>query len=109
MADEKAEKTLEELILEYEAKARGATKVVVELGIPFTSSGAPKTSITLRRPTVGDARRAAKHAPDDEGRSVYLAALLSGESPEDIEKIDIADFEIVQAVIIGFRAQRVAR
>jgi hypothetical protein len=106
MADEK---THEELVLEYEEKARGATRMTVELGTPFMSSGTPKTAITLRRPTVGDARRAAKHAPDDEGRSVYLASLLSNEAPEDIEKIDIADFDLVQAVIVGFRQQRVAR
>jgi hypothetical protein len=96
----------EELVKSYEEKARGARRVTVDLSVPIRVNGVEVSEITLRRPTVGDIRRA--NADHDSGH-IALVAALADVAPKDLDTMDAADFDCVEAVVLGFRGQRVAR
>ena len=103
------EKEHREAVKAYRQKALGAKSVTVELSTPIKVNGLETRSITLRRPTVGDLRRANAMPGTDNDKEVALTAALAEMSPEDLDQIDVADFDCVEAVVLGFRRQRVAR
>jgi hypothetical protein len=101
--------THDELVTHYEERARGQRTITVELAVPIKVNGAEKTEITVRRPTVGDIRRAHASRKDPIDQELWLVAHLCDLAPGDIDQVDKADYDLLEAVIAGFRKQRVAR
>lgn len=81
----------------------------ITLATPFkrASDGVVVSEISLRRPTVKDARRAnAAAGSDDFARSVHLIAAIADLSPADVEAMDLADFNEVLAQTESFAKPR---
>lgn len=75
----------------------GADSITVRLKRPVDLNGVKQNQITLRVPTVGDMRAAAKqHKDDKEAQEITLFASLAGCAPADIERLAIADYGRVQ-------------
>ena len=81
--------------------------VTVRLDYPATFDGVTRDSITLRRPKVRDMRSAAKVAPgDDDGQELALFAALAEVAPNDLEDMDLGDYNRLQDAYFRFRAPR---
>ncbi|CAM2177595.1 hypothetical protein WT01_26675 [Burkholderia cepacia] len=84
-------------------------KVTVKLNYPIKLNGVECDSFTLRRPKVRDMRGAQKLAPNDaEQQELILFATLADVGPDDIEEMDMADYERVQDAYYSFRSVRQA-
>ncbi|WP_455020140.1 phage tail assembly protein [Kingella denitrificans] len=59
------------------------------------ATGQELTSITLRRPCVGDLRAVAQFGSDVE-QEIALFSRLAGLVPEDIDLLDFADYQAIQ-------------
>ncbi|MGY4832026.1 phage tail assembly protein [Burkholderia arboris] len=82
-------------------------KVTVKLNYPIKLNGVECDSFTLRRPKVRDMRGAQKLAPNDaEQQELILFATLADVGPDDIEEMDMADYERVQDAFYSFRSVR---
>ncbi len=104
------EKDHRELCERLRKDALGARSITVQLAVPITdSSGAEVRHVTVRRPTVGDIRRSNAAGSGPVERESALTAALCELAPQDLDKIDAADYDCIEAVILGFRGQRVAR
>lgn len=74
----------------------------LELKYAFTSaSGTRITKLTLRRPKVKDLKAAARHGSSAEDREIGLFAILSGLVPEDLQEMDLLDYERLQDAFRG--------
>ena len=74
-----------------------ADGIGIKLARPTELNGVKQNRITLRIPTIGDLRAAAKHAKDDkEAQEIFLFASLGECSPSDIEKLSVKDYNRVQ-------------
>ncbi|ALX11460.1 hypothetical protein P350_07825 [Burkholderia cepacia JBK9] len=79
-------------------------KVTVKLNYPIKLNGVECDNFTLRRPKVRDMRGAQKLAPNDaEQQELILFATLADVGPDDIEEMDMADYERVQDAYYSFR------
>lgn len=75
----------------------GAEFTTVTLSRATAMNGIKKDKVTLRIPTVGDLRAAAKHSKDDkEELEIFLFASLAECSPADIEGLSVRDYKRVQ-------------
>jgi hypothetical protein len=74
----------------------------ITLKFPITANGKVLSEVALRRPTVADRLASQKAASDDAEREVYLTALLTGLAPEDVHKMDLADYLRISAEVEGF-------
>lgn len=82
-------------------------KVTIKLDYPIKLNGVECDSFTLRRPKVRDMRGAQKLAPNDtEQQELILFATLADVAPDDIEAMDMADYERVQDAYYSFRSVR---
>ncbi|HWL51359.1 MAG TPA: phage tail assembly protein [Chthoniobacteraceae bacterium] len=82
-----------------------SNKNTINLEYPIDVDGAKLKSITLRRPSVGDMRAAKKAGDGDDEVEIILFANLAGLTPDDIGKLDLADYQKVQEVFRGFLGQ----
>ncbi|MEW6340303.1 MAG: phage tail assembly protein [Paraburkholderia sp.] len=81
--------------------------VTVRLDYPATFDGVTRDSITLRRPRVRDQRAAQKLYPDDPaGQELALFAALAEVAPNDLEGMDLGDYNRLQDAYFRFRAPR---
>ncbi|AOJ38228.1 hypothetical protein WJ23_10205 [Burkholderia lata] len=82
-------------------------KVTVPLVYPIKLNGVECDKFTMRRPKVRDMRGAQKLAPNDtEQQELILFATLAEVAPDDIEEMDMADYERVQDAYYSFRSVR---
>ncbi|WP_255631588.1 phage tail assembly protein [Caballeronia sp. dw_19] len=78
--------------------------VTVPLDFPTKFDGIARDSLTLRRPKVRDMRAAAKVSPgDDDGQELALFAALAEVAPNDLEDMDLADYNRLQDAYFRFR------
>ena len=81
--------------------------VTVRLDYPATFDGVTRDSITLRRPKVRDQRAAQKLYPEDPaGQELALFAALAEVAPNDLEDMDLGDYNRLQDAYFRFRAPR---
>lgn len=79
-----------------------STKETIKLTYPIEVDGVAIESIALRRPCVRDMLIAEKGSEGTGTSEVTLFANLSDNTPEAIEKLDLADYAKVQKVYKGF-------
>ena len=83
---------------------RPVMTVTVPLDFPTKFDGVERDHLTLRRPKVRDMRSAAKVAPgDDDGQELALFATLAEVAPNDLEDMDLADYNRLQDAYFRFR------
>ena len=70
----------------------------ITLQYPIDTNGAPTSTLTLRRPTVGDLLSSSQGRSDKEAE-VHLLADLCGISPDDVKHLDLADYFLLQAAL----------
>lgn len=81
--------------------------VTVKLDYPVKFDGVMRDSITLRRPKVRDQRAAQKLYPDDvAGQELALFAALAEVAPNDLEDMDLGDYDRLQDAYFRFRTPR---
>lgn len=69
----------------------------ITLDYPITKGdGSKVSSLTMRRATVKDLRRAKDFGPDQVDQELGLMAKLVGLIPEDFDLVDAADFDKIQ-------------
>ena len=73
----------------------------ITLQYPVTVDGEDITELTLRRPKVGDLKRAEKHKDNFE-KSIRIIADLAEVSLKVVEELDAADFAVVSAKVGEF-------
>lgn len=74
----------------------------IKLDHPITANGATVSELRMRRPKVRDMRRARKGNADDADQEVRLFADLCEVSPDDIDALDLADYDKLQEAFRGF-------
>ncbi|TKC83827.1 phage tail assembly protein [Trinickia terrae] len=81
----------------------------VKLKYPVAFDGVVRDELVMRRPKVRDMRGASKQAQgDDELREIVLFAALAGVAPDDIEAMDMVDYDAMQRAYESFRSARPA-
>jgi hypothetical protein len=76
-------------------------KKTIDLKYPIDVGGASVSTLTLRRPKVGDIERTDK-ADGPVGKSVILLSDLAELTPEEVRSIDAADYGQVMRELEGF-------
>lgn len=77
--------------------AVGADGATITLSRASSMNGIRQNKVTLRIPTVGDLRAAARHSKDDkEEQEIFLFASLAECAPADIEGLSMRDYNRVQ-------------
>jgi hypothetical protein len=85
----------------------GTNTVTVPLAFPVSFDGVVRDRLTMRRPKVRDQRAAQKLFPDDPaGQELALFAALAEVSPNDLEDLDLSDYDRLQDTFFRFRAAR---
>lgn len=75
----------------------GPESITVRLSRLTVLNGIKQDKITLRIPTIGDLRMAAKRAPEDkEEQEIYLFASLAECGPDDIQRLPVLDYNRLQ-------------
>ena len=76
----------------------------MELKYPIKSKdGSTITDITIkRRPKVRDLYRVREHSDNEARQAAFLVAILSDNTPEDIEEMDAADFAAISKEVTSF-------
>ncbi|KVL94519.1 phage tail assembly protein [Burkholderia stagnalis] len=81
----------------------------IKLLYPVKFDGVIRDELVMRRPKVRDVRTASKQAGDDEEQQeIILFALLADVAPDDMEAMDMADYEAMQRAYSSFRSARPA-
>lgn len=88
--------------------AIGKREVDIELSCPIKVSGHIRNKLTMRRPTVGDSIEMQKKKGNDAEQERWLVGRLTQVPPEDLDAVDQADWDVLTAVLLGFRGGRVA-
>ncbi len=73
----------------------------IPLQYPITVAGETITELHLRRPKMGDVKRAQK-IHDELDRSIRMLADLAEITPETVEELDPVDFVAVSKVVGDF-------
>lgn len=74
----------------------------IDLAYPIEFEGTKLTKITLRRPSVKDARKARTAHKDAADQEIALVSALSGLPPSAIEELDLSDYSKIQEALSGF-------
>ncbi|WP_426356307.1 phage tail assembly protein [Burkholderia sp. R-40] len=83
--------------------------VKITLKYPVSFDGVVRNELVMRRPKVRDMRTASKQAQgDDELREIVLFATLAQVAPDDIEGMDMVDYDAMQRAYESFRSIRPA-
>ncbi|KWE95607.1 hypothetical protein WL80_07320 [Burkholderia ubonensis] len=81
----------------------------IKLRYPVKFDGVVRDELVMRRPKVRDVRAASKQAGgDDAQEEIILFALLADVAPDDMEAMDMADYEAMQRAYSSFRSARPA-
>lgn len=68
----------------------------IPLQYPIEANGVKTERLTLRRPTVGDLLNSGQGGRSSQEAEVHLLADLCGVSPDDIRRLDMADYFTLQ-------------
>ncbi|MBU9662197.1 phage tail assembly protein [Burkholderia multivorans] len=83
--------------------------VKIKLKYPVSFDGVLRDEIVMRRPKVRDMRAASKQAQgDDELREIVLFATLADVAPDELEGMDMVDYDAMQRAYESFRSVRPA-
>jgi hypothetical protein len=82
------------------------TEAPIDLDFPVTIDGEKVTSITMRRPKVGDSLKAAKVKGSQGEQIAALFAALVGRPPEFIAELDESDFDKVSEQYARFTGRQ---
>jgi len=74
----------------------------IKLDYPVTIDSGEISELNLRRPKVKDMRDAEKAGTGDADRELALFARLTGLNPEDLEQLDLKDYQKLQKEYSGF-------
>lgn len=74
----------------------------VTLDYPFEFEGQRISSLSLRRPTVGDNLAVQKAVTSDAEREIRLLANLAEVTPETIHRMDLKDYGKLQSALASF-------
>lgn len=74
----------------------------INLDYPIDFEGGKLSNITLRRPSVKDARNARTKHKDAADQEIALIASLAGLPPSAIEDLDMSDYAKLQEALSGF-------
>lgn len=97
----------DQLLEQARKNAIGQREVDVELSIPVKVSGHLRSKLTMRRPTVGDLLEMQKKKGNDAEQERWLVGRLTQVPPDDLDAVDAADWDVLTAVLLGFRGGRV--
>jgi len=75
---------------------------VVKLDYPIEIGGKQVDKLDMRRPTVGDIQVVQRDDGTDFDRAVSMYARLTNQLPEDIAKLDYADYAKLDKLYEGF-------
>jgi len=73
----------------------------IELKYPIEVNGAPLSSVAMRRLTVGDLE-IANTEKTDLGKSIRTVAMSADLAPDDVRKMDAADFTVLSEMVADF-------
>jgi len=73
----------------------------IELQYPIEVNGERITQLTLRRVTVGDLEIMNRET-DDLAKAIRLLSLISELSPDDVRRLDAADFNRISEAVSDF-------
>ena len=79
-----------------------AMNTKIKLLIPIEINGATVKEINMRRPTLGDQLNADRACDSDRGKEIHIIASLTEIAPEDLEKLDLADYKKLQEQFQSF-------
>ncbi|CAB5287240.1 hypothetical protein IST455A_00866 [Burkholderia multivorans] len=83
--------------------------VKIKLKYPVSFDGVLRDELVMRRPKVRDMRAASKQAQgDDELREIVLFATLADVAPDELEGMDMVDYDAMQRAYESFRSVRPA-
>ncbi|WP_366654421.1 phage tail assembly protein [Fodinicurvata sp. EGI_FJ10296] len=80
------------------------TKAVTEITLSHPLDDG-RTSLRLRRPRTGDLRRMQEYGNQAE-QTFYLVGQLAELGPEEVDQIDVEDFEAIALAIEGMLGKR---
>lgn len=98
----------DKFLSETRKKAIGQREVDIDLTLPIKVSGHQTSHLTMRRPTVGDVIEMQKKKGNDAEQERWLIGRLTQVPPEDLDAVDAADWDVLTAVLLGFRGGRVS-
>lgn len=77
-------------------------EVIVTLDFPVQLADRKLTELTMRRPTVKDHLEAEKGGGGDMASEVRIFGRMCKVNPEDLEMLDMADYQRLQVTYKGF-------
>lgn len=83
----------------------GKRLTIIDLREPLNIDGETVSRLEMRRATAGDMLRAQEDATSDMGREMHLLGRLVNKNPEDLEKLDLADYRKLQDAFSGFLSE----
>lgn len=78
------------------------TRSEINLNYPINVNGQDIRVLAMRRPKVGDRLAVEKMDGDDSEKEIRFIANLCEIAPQDIEQLDMADYQKIQDTLAGF-------
>ncbi|KAA5603245.1 phage tail assembly protein [Roseospira marina] len=72
------------------------------LTVPITVDGRTLSTVTLRRPKVGDLRRMDRAGSGDLDKTLWLIGSLADLTPAEVDELDARDLATIGEVVAGF-------
>lgn len=72
------------------------SEIVHKLFYPIIANGVKVHILKLRRPTLGDSLAADCFEGNEIEKEIHLLASLCNISPEDLQKLDLKDYKLLQ-------------
>lgn len=76
--------------------------ITIELSYPIDVAGAKVKALRMRRPTVNDMLVSDATKGSDAAKELAMFSALTEQTPEDLRKLDLADYRKVQETFKGF-------
>ena len=75
---------------------------ILSLSVPIIANGVETQEIEMRRPTLGDQLDMMKMKGDDQEKEIKMTAQLCELALEDMRKIDLHDYMLLQEAYLDF-------
>lgn len=76
--------------------------ITIDLAYPIDVAGAKLKALRMRRPTVNDMLVSDATKGGDAAKELAMFSALTEQAPEDLRKLDLADYKKVQEAFKGF-------